>query len=221
MVGGTLCKSYPWKICTRRQYGLDSQGGIRMRRLFIGVIAALGMMGATVVSAGTIDVTPANPQPSGVKAGLKVSYFTGDRQVRSLSAAKSRLKQSSKPGKPLKGFNYPDGGKNAAVLTSGIPELVVANISGYIKFDAPGVYDMEFFSNDGLQVWIGGKSVAKLDAVTPCASAGRPKVNVPSAGWYELKAIYFQKEGTACLESEWKKPGGSVQLIPNSAFGYK
>lgn len=192
-----------------------------MRKLLIGAIAALGMLGATVASAGVIELTPASPQPTGVKQGLKVSYFTGDRQVRSLSAARSRLKQSSKPGKPLKGLNYPDKGKGAPVLTAGIPELVVADIRGYIKFDAPGVYDLEFFSNDGMQAWISGKSVAKLDDVTPCASAGRPKVSVPSAGWYDLKVIYFQKEGTACLESEWKKPGGSIQLIPDSAFGYK
>ncbi|SHI76484.1 PA14 domain-containing protein [Shimia gijangensis] len=192
-----------------------------MRKLFISAIAALGMLGATVVSAGVIELTPANPQPKGVKQGLKVSYFTGDRQVRSLGAAKGRLKQSSKPGKPLKGLNYPDKGKGAPVLTAGISELVVADIRGYIKFPAPGVYDLEFFSNDGMQAWISGKQVAKLDDVTPCASAGRPKVKVPSAGWYDLKVIYFQKEGTACLESEWKKPGGSIQLIPNSAFGYK
>jgi len=192
-----------------------------MKKLFAGAIAACAMLAASFAMAGVIELTPANPQPKGVKKGLKVSYFFGDRQVRSLGAAKSRVKSSSKPGKPLKGLNYPDKGRGAGVLTSGKPELVVANISGYIKFDKPGVYDLEFFSNDGLQVWISGKSVAKLDAITPCASAGRPKVSVPSAGWYDLKALYFQKEGTACLESEWKAPGGSIKLIPNSAFGYK
>ena len=192
-----------------------------MKKLFAGMLAACAMALASVATAGVIELTPANPQPSGLKQGLKVKYFTGDRQVRSLGAAKSRLKNSSKPGKPLKGLNYPDKGKGAAVLTAGIPELVVADISGYIKFPSAGVYELEFFTNDGAQFWISGKSVAKLDAITPCSSAGRPKVNVPKAGWYDFKALYFQKEGTACLESEWKAPGGSVQLIPNSAFGYK
>lgn len=192
-----------------------------MRKLFMGLVTGLGLVMAGMVSAEVIELTPASPQPKGLKQGLKVSYFTGDRQVRSLGAAKSRIKSSSKPGKPLKGLNYPDKGKGAPVLTAGIPELVVADIRGYIKFPAPGVYDLEFFTNDGAQVWISGKSVAKLDQITPCASAGRPKVKVPSAGWYDIKVLYFQKEGTACFESEWKKPGGSIQLIPDSAFGYK
>lgn len=191
-----------------------------MKKLIAGTIAAVSMLVASVAVAGVIELTPASPQPKGVKKGLKVSYFTGSRAVRNLHAAKARLK-SSKPGKPLSGLNYPDKGRGAPVLTAGIPELVVADISGYIKFDKPGVYDLEFFSNDGLQVWISGKSVAKLDQITPCSSAGRPKVKVPKAGWYDFKALYFQKEGTACLESEWIKPGGSVQLIPDSAFGYK
>ncbi|MBU2942052.1 PA14 domain-containing protein [Shimia thalassica] len=191
-----------------------------MKKLFVAACAAVGMLLASVATAGVIELTPASPQPKNVKSGLSVKYFTGDRQVRSLHAAKSRIKQSSKAGKPLKGLNYPDKGRGANVLTAGIPELVVADIRGYIKFDTPGVYDLEFFTNDGAQVWISGKTVAKLDDITPCASAGRPKVKVPSAGWYNIQVLYFQKEGTACFESEWKKPGGSVQLIPNSAFGH-
>ncbi|CUJ92685.1 PA14 domain protein [Shimia thalassica] len=191
-----------------------------MKKLFVAACAAVGLLLASVATAGVIELTPASPQPKNVKSGLSVKYFTGDRQVRSLHAAKSRIKQSSKAGKPLKGLNYPDKGRGANVLTAGIPELVVADIRGYIKFDTPGVYDLEFFTNDGAQVWISGKTVAKLDDITPCASAGRPKVKVPSAGWYNIQVLYFQKEGTACFESEWKKPGGSVQLIPNSAFGH-
>ncbi|WP_299354448.1 PA14 domain-containing protein [uncultured Shimia sp.] len=191
-----------------------------MKTVFAAVIAACATMVASIAMAGVIELTPASPQPSGVKKGLKVSYFTGDRQVRSLSSAKGRLKGSSKPGKPLSGLSYPDKGKGAPVLTAGIPELVVADIRGYIKFAKPGVYEVEFYSNDGMQVWIGGQSVSKVDGITPCASGGPQQVKVPSAGWYDIQAIYFQKEGTACLEAEWKAPGGSFGLIPNSAFGY-
>lgn len=191
-----------------------------MKSILFSALAAVALMVGSAVSAQVIDITPANPQPSGLKKGLKVSYFTGERNVRNLTQAKSKLKWA-KPGKPLSGLNFPDKGNGAPVLTSGKPMLVVADINGYIKFDKPGVYDLEFFSNDGSQVWIGGKTVAKLDRITACASAGRPKVNVPKAGWYDLKVLYWQKEGTACLESEWKTPGGKRKLIPNSAFGYK
>ncbi|MEP2534062.1 PA14 domain-containing protein [Shimia sp.] len=192
-----------------------------MRSIVTTVLAGVCAMLASVAVAGVIELTPANPQPSGVKQGLRVWYFTGDRQVRRLVEAQSRIKKHRKAGKPLAGFNYPDKGKGAPVLTAGISELVVADIRGYIKFDKPGVYKLEFFSNDGSQIWIGGKEVAKLNKITACASAGRPQVNVPKAGWYDFKALYFQKEGTACLESEWTPPGGKRKLIPNSAFGYK
>ncbi len=106
-------------------------------------------------------------------------------------------------------------------MTAGMSERVVANITGYIKFPAAGVYGIEFYTNDGAQIWISGQSVGRKDGVTPCASTGRPQVNVPSAGWYDIKVLYFQKEGTACFESEWTPPGGKRGLIPNSAFGYK
>lgn len=191
-----------------------------MKSFFVSALAAVSLLVGGAAAAQVIELTPASPQPSGLKQGLKVSYFTGERNVRTLSAAKSKLKWT-KPGAPLPGLNFPDKGHGAPVLTSGKAMLVVADISGYIKFDKPGVYDLEFFSNDGSQIWISGQTVGKLDRITACASTGRPKVNVPKAGWYDFKVVYWQKEGTACLESEWKAPGGKRQLIPNSAFGYK
>ncbi|PSL21828.1 PA14 domain-containing protein [Shimia abyssi] len=191
-----------------------------MRSIVTTILAGALAIAGGIAMAQPIQLTPANPQPSGVKKGLKVSYFTGERQVRTLSQARSKLKWA-KPGKPLAGLNYPDKGDGAPVLTAGIPKLVVADINGYIKFDKPGIYKLEFFSNDGSQFWISGKEVAKLNMITACASAGRPEVSVPQAGWYDFKALYWQKEGTACLESEWTPPGGKRALIPNSAFGYK
>ena len=191
-----------------------------MRSIFTAGLAGIVALVAGIATAGVIELTPASPQPKGVKKGLNVCYFTGERQIRTLTQARSRISKKCTPGKPLTGLNYPDKGNGAPVLTAGIPTLVVANISGYIKFDKAGVYQLEFFSNDGAQVWISGKEVAKLNKITPCASAGRPQVKVPKPGWYDLKILYFQKEGTACLESEWIEPGGKRKLIPNGAFGY-
>ena len=89
-----------------------------------------------------------------------------------------------------------------------------------MKFDAPGEYTLEFWANDGLEINVGGARVGKLDGINPCSSAGATTVTVPQAGWYPLDAFYYQKEGTACLEAEWKKGGGGVSLIPDKQFGH-
>lgn len=192
-----------------------------MKSFLISVLTAVSLMVGGAVSAQVIELTPANPQPTGLKQGLSVVYAVNDRTVRNLEPANRRIERFGEPGKPLSGLNYPDKGKGAPIMTSGRSELVSAMISGYIKFPSAGVYGVEFYTNDGAQIWISGQTVGQLDKVTACASAGRPKVNVPKAGWYDIKVLYFQKEGTACFESEWTPPGGKRQLIPDSAFGYK
>lgn len=191
-----------------------------MKNLITGAVAALGMMVASMATAAVIELTPASPQPKGVKQGLIVKHKLGHRP-RSLGEARGLIGKGTAGSKPLKKLQWPDKGKGAEMFNSGKYERLITRMNGYIKFSAPGTYELEFFANDGLEVKISGKRVAKLDGINPCSSAGRPKVKVPSAGWYTFEALYYQKEGTACYETEWKKPGGSVQLIPDSAFGYK
>ena len=62
-------------------------------------------------------------------------------------------------------------------------QVVAADIRGYIRFDTSGVYTLEFFSNDGLEVSIGGQQVTFYDAREPCTSTGAVQVQVPQAGW--------------------------------------
>ena len=104
-------------------------------------------------------------------------------------------------------------------MTSGGIENVAADIKGYVKFDAPGVYTVALWSNDGLKASLGGQQIAYLDEITACTIAGEIEVNVPSAGWYEFAATYFQKQGGYCLIMEWGK-GDDVDVVPASAFGH-
>jgi hypothetical protein len=192
-----------------------------VKSIVFSALTAVSVFLGTALSAGVIELTPADPQPTGLKTGLSVVYAVNDRKVRNLQPAQRRIERFGEPGAPLPGLNFPDQGKGAPVMTSGRAELVGAEVTGYIKFPSAGVYGVEFYTNDGAQIWISGQTVGKLDGITPCASTGRPQVNVPKAGWYDIKVLYFQKEGTACFESEWTPPGGKRQLIPDSAFGYK
>lgn len=185
----------------------------------IGALAAVGMLCASMGIAGAVTLTPANPQPGKLKEGLYVTYGYPGGQIGSLSAASSALKKGKK-GKPLTGLNYKDTKEGDLVLTSRREYQVAAAISGYVRFDAPGAYDIDFLTNDGLMVTLGGQPVAKYDGIHACSSTRVTKVTVPEAGWYALEMTYFQKKGTACLQMRMAPEGGKVQQVSNNIFGY-
>lgn len=168
--------------------------------------------------AAPLELQPADPQPSGLKQGLAVTYAY-PTDVKTLAAARSALDGRPKQGAPLAGLSYNDTNDGDKVLTAQFSKHVAADISGYIKFDAPGIYTLNFMTNDGLEAWIGGQEVAYYDDRTPCGPTGEIEVSVPTAGWYPIQALYFQRLATACLMMEWGT-GGGLSQVPNAAFGH-
>lgn len=185
-----------------------------MKTLVTASIATIFL--ATASFAAPLKLKPASPQPTGLKQGLAVKYaYPND--VKSLSQAKKALK-SAEAGKPLAGLDYWDTREGEKTLTSKRPFKVAAAISGYVKFDAPGTYNIDFLTNDGLEVSIGGKKITSYDGRHPCEETNTTQVSVPKAGWYALNATYFQRLGTACLHM--RAGQGTPDFLPNSAFGY-
>ncbi|WP_170578307.1 hypothetical protein [Ruegeria arenilitoris] len=171
-----------------------------------------------------LKLKPASPQPSGLKAGLAVDYaWLGrpPRKINSVTEAKQLLQASAAPGRPLRGLDYRDTNKGDPVMTHPEHYNVAADIRGYIKFDAPGIYQIETWSNDGLDARIGGQKVGSAGDNHPCGSNQLVDVVVPSAGWYDLSMTYFQKYGTSCLMMKWGKDGEKLSWVPNNVFGYK
>lgn len=171
------------------------------------------------VFAESLTLSPADPQPSAASLtpGLAVVYaFPGD--VRTIKDARNALKRKTKDGAPLAGLSYDDTKEGDLILTSGKATKVVADISGYIKFDAAGSYVLDFLNNDGLEISIGGQIVGDYDEVHACGYAGEVEVEVPAAGFYPLSATYFQRKGTACLMMEWGPDSDGLALVPDSAF---
>ncbi|MGR3616423.1 MAG: PA14 domain-containing protein [Paracoccaceae bacterium] len=189
-----------------------------MKFLVKSVLAALAVACATSVGAGTLVLKPANPQPSGLKPGLNVKYAYPD-DVRHLRAAEQALAAGAEQGRPLSGLDYRDTNPGEPALTSKRAEKVAAEITGYVKFDAPGVYTIDFLANDGLKAVIGGQLVAKHDERTPCGPTFQQDVQVPQAGWYPVHMIYFQRLVTSCLHMRMGPQGSRVNWMPNSAFG--
>jgi hypothetical protein len=190
-----------------------------MSFVFKGLLFAVAILGVTAAQAAPLKLKPASPQPGGVKSGLSVRYAYPE-DVRTLAEASSALKVASEPGRPLKGLDYRDTSEGQKPLTAKRPEHVVAKIRGYVKFDAPGVYTIDFLTNDGLHARVGGQTVGYFDGRQTCDTTIATDVEVPSAGWYKLDVLYFQRLKTACLHMRAGAAGGKVKWMPNSAFGH-
>ncbi len=187
-------------------------------KTFALAIAALGFF-ATSLAANVLQLTPANPQPTGLKKGLAVQYsYPSD--VKSLRDARRALERRAVPGPALTGLDYRDTSPGENALTSKQDQQVVARITGYVKFDAPGVYTIDFLTNDGLDAKISGQRVGYFDGRQTCQETFATEVNVPAAGWYPLDIVYFQRLQTSCLHMRRAPKGKRVNWMPNAAFGH-
>lgn len=182
------------------------------------MVAILLLPAAAVAQA--LDLKPASPQPSGsaLAPGLAVSYADLPGATRDLAETKSALARKAEPGTPIAGLTYDDTDEGDLILTSDRKQLVGAAISGFIRFDEPGTYLIDFLANDGLEIFIGGQRVGFYDGVHACGYAGEVEVNVPEAGYYPLEATYFQRKGTACLMMEWGRDADSLDFVTSDAF---
>lgn len=195
--------------------------------MFRPVFAALALAGWSA-AAGAAEVhklAPADPQPDAgaLKPGAHVEYIY--REAKSLHEAKSWLGYGDlrKPGPPLQGFTYEDTKLGENVLTADADELVIASINGFLRFPEPGTYKLTFWSNDGLRVSIGGVEVYEHDGRHPCETLDPATVEVPTAGWYAVEALFFQRLSTACLVMEWQKPGEAADswtVVPAEAYAH-
>ncbi|MEX0279734.1 MAG: PA14 domain-containing protein [Arenibacterium sp.] len=182
------------------------------------IAAAVVALVATGAIAERKKLTPASPQPSGVSRGLNVQYAY-PIEVKNLADAQAALSLSGKRGKPLTGLDYRDTQEGQNALTSTQEHYVAARITGYVQFDAPGNYEIEFMTNDGLDAKIGGARVGYTDERTPCDTTRIVDVEVPQAGWYPLDILWFQRLGSSCLHMRWGKEGQKRTWTPDSAFG--
>ncbi|CUH43332.1 PA14 domain-containing protein [Ruegeria atlantica] len=190
-----------------------------MKSVRIGALIAAAAFIASSAVAAPLKLQPASPQPS-PKAGLNVKYVgTGtQRKIRNLTHAKQLLPKAQ-PGQPLIGLDYRDTNEGEDVLTFDHHYNVAAEITGYMRFDSPGVYELETWSNDGIDAWVGGQQIGKVNSIQGCEANQRTEVEVPKAGWYPLKIIYFQKLGTSCLMMKSGKKGERFTWTPNDVFG--
>jgi hypothetical protein len=102
---------------------------------------------------------------------------------------------------------YGDTEVGEKALTSDSREEVSAFIKGFMHFEE-GVHELEFQSNDGLRVTISGIDVYEHDGRHTCQTNGAIQIKAPKTGWYAVKALYFQRYHTSCLDLSIRRPGG-------------
>ncbi len=186
---------------------------------YIVIVVTLSLSFVPATQAGDLFVlTPAAPQPaaSALKSGLAVKYAYGS--VESLEAAEG-WRGEARLGKPLEGFVYGDTNGVDYALTSGSNIEVIAFIEGYLHFKA-GVHELEFQSNDGLRVTMAGTEIYTHDGKHACKTLGAIQVKAPKTGWYAMRALYFQKKGTACLDLSMRAPGGEWDWTAPEMYGH-
>ena len=189
---------------------------MRLNRIFAAAAFAALAHGA---AAEPITLRPANPQPDAgaLAPGLSVRYAYPP-EVRFLREAEDWLESGAEPGPPLAGLRYRETMQGEPTLTARQATRVAAAISGFVRFERAGPHKVEFYSNDGLQVSIGGSVISKHDGRHPCESDGYHDVIVPEPGWYEIDLLYFQRLGGACLMMKWAAGDEKLGWAPDEAF---
>ena len=189
-----------------------------MRKIISAALVLAVMLGASAVAAAPKKLTPANPQPR-IKPGLTVVYAYPD-EIKTLRDASKALQAGGETGPMLTGLDYRDTNIGEKALTSNRSERVAADIRGFVHFDAPGIYVIDFLTNDGIRAVVGGQVVGKFDGRQTCQETFATQVEVPIAGWYPLQILYFQRLNSSCLHMRSGLKGSKVTWMPNQAFGH-
>lgn len=190
-----------------------------IKRIVVGGLGTLLLVGALAAPGLAADVIsgmkPAEPQPQNLTPGLAVEYTYAI--MNNISELKGR---KFEPGPPLPNLESKVG--DGTVLTSKTRDGVGAVITGFIRFEKPGVYGFDVTSNDGVRVEIGGKLLYEDPGVHADDTSERIDVKIDQPGWYPIQVLYFEKRYTSTLILRWLGPGekGKLQPVPAKAFGF-
>ncbi len=99
----------------------------------------------------------------------------------------------------------------------GIKDKFYANISGWIKVEAGGLYKFRLGSDDGSRLMIKNEKIIDNDGIHEATSLEGSVELGP--GSHPLRLEYFNNTPEEFLQLEWKKPGdANWELVPEEAF---
>ncbi len=186
-------------------------------RLALGVLI-LGLLGSGPAAAQALDgLKPTAVAQDELAPGLAVTYWRGNRFDLMVEMHDLVKRAKGRPGDPVLQL---DTGRH--VLSTKGSQLVAAVMKGYINFADPGVYQVEFVSNDGFMIEIDGKLIHSDPNRHSDSTSGPIALEISEGGWYDVDIAYFQKKGTHRHEMYWLPPGqdGDLTIVPAEAYAH-
>jgi hypothetical protein len=171
---------------------------------------------------GVLPDPPGAPLPleTRLEPGLAVRYWdVFVRHVDELPREETLLVKS-RGGPPLRFIDHQFG--RGEVFDSGTNRGIGLEITGFIRLDRTGTYRFQTLSNDGVRVYLDGRTLIDDPAQHSDQLSPEARLEVVRPAWYPLGLRYFQRKGTAALVLYWQPPGAAgLQPVPPEAFGHR
>jgi len=169
---------------------------------------------------------PADPQPEAdaLEPGLAVDYYYLKPDVLDELYAWLDHKDPG-PGAPLANLDFV-ANEQGPVLGTDRGSIVVAIITGFVRFPESGQFQLLALVNDGMRLWVGeDNSDPILEDPRKLSDrlVGPADITVEADTWYPMKLEYFQKKGTSALVLAWMRPGageGEEEVIEAEYFAH-
>lgn len=191
----------------------------------IGFIACTVVLGFVIQLRGT-DIAFAVDSPETV--ALKPDEIPADSLLQGLDTRIidklfSTINQmpediSFSKGKPLAKLDYHYDGTTPMFGTDRNQGIGLV-ISGFLKFDPSGRYEIRAKSNDGIRVKLADRTIIEDPDIHADRFSSIAVLDVSRSGYVPIRIHYFQRKGSACLELSWKHPGSDhFEIVPEQAY---
>ncbi len=90
--------------------------------------------------------------------------------------------------------------------------------TGQVQATTTGSYVFSTVSDDGVRLWVNGVQVINNWTLHGATTNNSTVVNLTAGQKYAVRMDFFEHTGQATAKLLWKTPGGSSQVIPQSAL---
>lgn len=90
---------------------------------------------------------------------------------------------------------------------------------GYLMFPKSGVYRVFVVANNGVKLWIGGRTLISSWVDSPTRRLDSESLSVEK-GYYKFRLLHYCKHGFSELRMGWIKPDENEEIIPSDNYAF-